>query len=94
VLWEQADKAPGSRIQGWEEIRTRLSNALPGDGGVREKPGLFVFDTCLSFLETFPVLPRDDKKLDDVDTEAEDHIGDEVRYRVRKPKKGVRSGTM
>ena len=49
----------------------------------RENPGLFVFDTCTAFIETLPVLPRDEKDMDDVDTDAEDHVADEVRYFVR-----------
>ena len=49
----------------------------------REHAGLFVFDNCDQFVRTIPVLPRNEKDLDDVNTEAEDHIGDEVRYKVR-----------
>jgi hypothetical protein len=33
-----------------------------------------------------PVLPRDEKDPDDVDTEAEDHVADEARYRCRRPR--------
>jgi hypothetical protein len=39
-------------------------------------------DICKATLSTLPVLPRDLKDLDDVDTEAEDHAYDDVRYRV------------
>lgn len=81
VYWKQADKRPGSRINGWELLRERLKNSIPVEG-TREKPGLFVFNTCRDFIRTIPVLPRDKNKPDDVDTEAEDHIADEVRYRV------------
>lgn len=91
VLWEPADKSPGSRKNGWEMMRERFKHSLQPTGeGVREKPGLFVFRTCTSFIELMPVLPRDDKDLDDVDTEAEDHIADEVRYRVRQLRKVVK----
>jgi hypothetical protein len=83
VRWERADKGKGSRVQGWEQIRKRMKAALPNpDHLPREKPGLFVTDRCSHFIRTIPVLPRDDKNLDDIDTDAEDHIGDEVRYRV------------
>ena len=47
-----------------------------------EEPGLFVFKGCRQFIRTIPTLPRDEKKQDDVDTDAEDHIADETRYRV------------
>jgi len=77
VSWRRADKRPGSRINGWEIMREKLKNSLSGEG-----PGLYVFDTCRQFIRTVPVLPRDDNKPDDVDTEAEDHVADEARYRV------------
>lgn len=79
VYWEVADKSPGSRIQGWERMRSMMKQSLLDR---REEPGLFVFETCDHFLRTVPVLPRDDRKIDDVDTEAEDHVADECRYRV------------
>jgi hypothetical protein len=47
-----------------------------------EGEGLFVFDACLQFIRTVPGLPRDVTDPDDVDSDAEDHIGDEVRYHV------------
>jgi len=77
VGWKKADKRQGSRINGWEILRERMKNTLSGEG-----PGLYVFDTCRQFIRTVPVLPRDENKPDDVDTEAEDHVADEVRYRV------------
>lgn len=84
VQWTEADKRPGSRKMGWEMIRKMIRNAKPGDGVPREDPGFFVFDGHNpQFLRTVLSLPRDEKDLDDVDTDAEDHIGDEVRYRVR-----------
>jgi len=84
VRWSRSDKSPGSRIHGWDEIRKLLKNALPQTGGAREFPGLFVTERCEQFIRTVPVLPRSGKKLDDVDTDAEDHIADEVRYFVRR----------
>ena len=52
------------------------------DAASPERPGLFVFESCRHFLRTVPTLPRDAKDPDDVDTLAEDHIGDETRYRI------------
>jgi hypothetical protein len=93
VRWEPADKGPGSRKQGWEQIRKMLRAALPVEGGTRENPGLFVLDRCEQFTRTVPVLPRDvDKDPDDVDTEAEDHIGDETRYRTRRKRRDIAVG--
>lgn len=83
VYWDKADKGPGSRIQGWTLLRTRLKNSLPDLQGLREEAGIFVCARCEQFIRTVPVLPRSDKHIDDVNTDAEDHIGDETRYRLR-----------
>ncbi len=92
VRWTKSDKGPGSRVQGWQQVRKYLENAIPPEKGVREAPGLFIMQKCDAFQTTVPVLPRDDKNLDDVDTDAEDHVGDEVRYRLRRKKKSVAFG--
>lgn len=95
VRWNPADKGPGSRKQGWEQIRKYLKGACPPKGGgPREAPGLFAFSTCDQFAEIFPTTPRDDKNLDDVDTDAEDHLPDDVRYRVRKKLRGAAQSDM
>jgi len=78
VRWEKANKKAGSRVQGWELLRQRLTASLPDRP---EDPGLYVTELCTHFIRTMPVLPRDKKKPDDVDSDAEDHIADEVRYR-------------
>lgn len=85
VQWERADKRPGSRKTGWEAMRSMIRAARPREGlAVREDPALFVVGTeCPQFLRTVLSLPRNEKDLDDVDTDAEDHVADEVRYRVR-----------
>lgn len=90
VRWERVDKGQGSRKQGWEQLRKLLAQALPVRNGIREQPGIFVCERCEQFMRTFPVLPRSDKDLDDVDTDAEDHIGDEIRYRCRERIKAVK----
>lgn len=101
VQWTRSDKSPGSRKAGWEQIRQYLSDGRPqfvknANGEKirvpRERPGLFVFNTCRHFLELFPILPRDEEDPDDVDTDAEDHIGDEVRYQVLSKATGGRIG--
>lgn len=82
--WARSIKSPGSRKNGWEKMRIAMFNAQPPEGGgPRENPGLFVFQNCADgFLRTVPTIPRDSKDLDDVDTDAEDHVADEVRYVV------------
>ena len=78
IRWIRADKSPGSRKIGLESLRRRLKAALAWP---MEEPGLLIFDTCSHFIRTVPVLPRDEKKPDDVDSAAEDHVYDEARYR-------------
>lgn len=79
IRWEAADAKAGSRKTGWERMRKLLKASLQHP---MEEPGLFCFDTCRQFIRTVPTLPRDPKDPDDVDTDAEDHIGDETRYRT------------
>jgi len=83
VRWTRADKRPGSRKHGWEQVRKLLKGAIPGKEGIRETPGLFICERCEDFFRTVPVLPRGKTDMDDVDTRTEDHIADEMRYRLR-----------
>lgn len=83
VRWVPADNRPGSRASGLEAIRRMLKAGLSFP---MEEPGLFVFDTCTHFIRTVPVLPRDERKTDDVDSDAEDHVYDESRYRLMRRK--------
>ena len=84
VHWSASNKSPGSRKNGWEKLRSAIYNAQPPEtGGPREFPGLFVFRSCQDgFIRTVPTIPRSTKDLDDVDTDAEDHVADEVRYMI------------
>ena len=84
VSFTPSDKSPGSRKTGWEMMRKMMRNAHKEPMVPREHPGLFVTEDCPHFIRTVPVLPRLERDMDDVDTDAEDHIGDESRYRVRK----------
>lgn len=102
VDWLRSDKSPGSRIAGWEKVRAALEAAKtptwtnPQTGVTmrvpRREAGLFCFNTCKHFLELFPNLPRDEVVADDVDTDSEDHLGDEVRYRVLSSNTGAKTG--
>lgn len=91
VIWKKADKKPGSRIAGWRKIRELLLSSLESR---MEEPGLFIFSNCVEWIRTVPTLPRDPKNIDDVDTNAEDHAGDETRYMVRYKAKIGKMGTI
>lgn len=43
-------------------------------------PMFYVFKTCKQFIRTIPALVYDDAKVEDIDTDMEDHIYDECRY--------------
>lgn len=57
---------------GWDQLRSRLV------GG--EYPMIYCFSTCAASIRTIPALQHDTARPEDVDTEGEDHCGDEWRY--------------
>lgn len=79
VRWTRSDKSPGSRINGLELARSRMKEAGKDHP---EYPGLYFMDNCRASISILPTLPRDEKKPDDVDTHSEDHLWDDIRYRV------------
>jgi hypothetical protein len=79
INWTESDKSPGSRRNGLQLIRDRFEASTR-----REGPGLYFMENCVASISTIPSLPRDPDKPDDVDTTAEDHTYDMVRYRVLK----------
>lgn len=79
IRWIESDKSSGSRKNGLQIIRDRLQASIDNEG-----PGLYFMDNCKASLVTLPTLPRDTDKPDDVDTDAEDHPYDMVRYRCLK----------
>lgn len=60
-------------LGGWDMCRHRL---LGDDDG----PMFYVTDQCPHFIRTVPVLQHDKNNMEDLDTEAEDHVADEWRY--------------
>ena len=68
------DKADNSRIAGKMQCHYRLSF---DENGI---PMFYVFNTCKHFIRTIPTLLYDEKKVEDIDTDLEDHIYDEWRY--------------
>ncbi|MEW9570851.1 phage terminase large subunit [Rhodanobacter sp. Si-c] len=73
VYFEPARKA--DRITGWNRMRRLL-----GDAGKPDKPGLYIARRCEYFWATVPMLPRDQKRIEDVDSTGPDHGADAVRY--------------
>lgn len=67
-------KANNDRIGGWMQVHYRLHFDHEG------YPMMYIFDNCKDFIRTIPLLYYDEHKPEDLDTEGEDHIADEVRY--------------
>jgi len=67
--------ARNSRISGKAELHRRLA-LNPRTG----KPYLTIFDNCANLIRTLPRLPLDENDVEDVDTDAEDHAYDALRY--------------
>jgi hypothetical protein len=53
------------------------------------KPWLQVFSNCTNLIRTLPDLPYDPLKVEDVDTDAEDHLYDTLRYGLVNPRKSI-----
>lgn len=88
VRWTESDKAPGTRKIGLDLIRARLAEA---GKDIPEKPALYIMDHCRNLIAHLPVLPRDEKNPDDVDSDAEDHDYDATRYRVLAVRRSVKT---
>ena len=71
--WRPSDRTPKSRISGKLEIHKRLKIN-------NKEPGIRVFKNCNNLIRTLSTLPTDDKNPEDVDTNAEDHAYDALRY--------------
>ena len=74
--WRPSDRTPRSRISGKLEIHKRLKLTET----VKKEPGLRIFSTCRNLIRTLPLLPLDDHNPEDIDTNAEDHAYDALRY--------------
>ena len=70
LSWGAADN---KRVSGWDQVRRRLI----GEDG---KPLLYVFSTCIHLIRTLPALQHDEHNPEDLDTKAEDHAADALRY--------------
>lgn len=79
VNWIKAQKGRDTRIAGWEKMKSMLLNSKNPN---RESPGFFIFNNCRNSIRTIPILRRDEKKPEDVNSLDEDHPADAIRYRM------------
>lgn len=71
VYFTQGDN---KRIAGWMQVHYRM--AFDENG----YPMMYIFNNCKAFIRTIPLLQYDEHKVEDLDTDGEDHIADEMRY--------------
>ena len=81
-----SDRSPGSRISGKIEIHKRL--VVDEDSG---EPGIRIFENCPNLIRQLTSLPLDKNNPEDVDTKAEDHAYDAVRYLVSARPRNIRT---
>ena len=72
-----SDRSKGSRVSGKNEIHRRLQV-----DEYTEEPRIVFFDTCTNMVSQLPAIPLDKKNPEDVDTRAEDHLYDALRYGI------------
>lgn len=81
--------SPGdnTRLAGLMQVHYRFAFDQNGDCMLQ------IFNTCKNFIRTIPALVYDDANVEDVDTDMEDHIFDELKYclmeRIISPRKNV-----
>lgn len=76
LSFRRADNARVARsgaMGGWDQVRERLN-------GDERGPQLYLFSTCTHTIRTLPALQHDPQRAEDVDTDAEDHAADTLRY--------------
>jgi Terminase large subunit, T4likevirus-type, N-terminal len=71
---DNARVASRGAMGGWDQVRGRFQ----GDDDGRAM--LFFFETCIHTVRTVPALQHDTTRPEDLDTTAEDHAADMVRY--------------
>lgn len=77
VVFRRADntrKSTDKRMGGWDQIRNRLKGDSDGNAM------LFLFETGRHLIRTLPMMQHDSYNPEDLDSDAEDHAVDELRY--------------
>ena len=75
--WRPSDRSRGSRVAGKNELHRRLQV-----DEYTEEPRLVFFSTCTNTIAQLPSIPLDKRNPEDVDTNAEDHLYDAIRYGI------------
>jgi hypothetical protein len=75
--WLVPIRGNNDRLNGWGVMRQYMKPIKIGET-ITSK--LIFFTTCQNAITTIPALVHDETKVEDVDTDGEDHAGDECRY--------------
>ena len=75
--WRPSDRSRGSRVAGKNEMHRRLQV-----DEYTEEPRMVFFSTCTNTIAQLPSIPLDKRNPEDVDTNAEDHLYDAIRYGI------------
>lgn len=75
--WRPSDRSRGTRVSGKNELHRRLQiDEYTGE------PRLVFFRNCVNIISELPILPLDKDNVEDVDTDANDHGYDALRYGI------------
>ncbi len=80
-----SDRSPGSRVAGKIEMHKRL--LVEEETG---EPKLKILQNCRNLISQLAALPVDSRNPEDVDTKAEDHLYDALRYMIMSRPTNVR----
>ena len=75
--WRPSDRSKGSRVAGKNELHRRLQV-----DEFTDEPRLVFMSTCINTISQLPAIPLDKNNSEDVDTKAEDHLYDALRYGI------------
>lgn len=78
--WRVLKPGSNDRVGGWENYHNWLRIAPDG------LPYYMVSSECPNLIRTLPELVHDDLKVEDVDSDGEDHAPDDQRYMLKKVK--------
>lgn len=87
-IFIQSDKSQGSNTRGWSAVRTYLKNSL--NYPIIDRKCIFFFNTCRHVARVLPTIERDENNLEEIAKGQEDHVMDEIKYRLTQVKQLTR----